>query len=53
MAKVNPHLREQWESLPIEVKNRLLESDVTIETEEDLHRCVEWLEAQNSCCGDL
>ena len=53
MAYVNPALREQFERIPIEVKNRILEAGVSIETAEDLRLCVELLEKQEGCCGDL
>ena len=53
MAYVNPALREQFERIPIEVKNRILEAGVSIETAEDLRLCVELIEKQEGCCGDF
>lgn len=53
MTKISPHLREQFENLPIELKNRLLETNVIIDTEEELRQCLEMLEKQDCCCGDL
>lgn len=53
MSQISPHLREQFENLPIDLKNRLLESNVIIDTEEELRQCLEWIKKQDSCCGDL
>ena len=53
MSHVNPVLREQFERIPIEIKNRILEADVSIETAEELRLCVELIEKQERCCGDL
>lgn len=39
MYKINPALREQFESLPIEVKNAILESGKIINTKEELNAC--------------
>lgn len=42
----NPELREYFESLPIEVKNRILKSGVEISTLGELKQCAENLKAQ-------
>lgn len=36
MSYVNPKLRAQWESLPIDLKNEILSRDVRLETLADL-----------------
>lgn len=41
MSRISPHLREQFENLPIELKNRLLETNAIIDTEEGLRQCLE------------
>lgn len=40
-SRINPDLRYDFENLPIEVKNSLLEAGVTIETVEDLKQAAE------------
>ena len=41
MSYVNPELREQFESLPIELKNEILNRDVRLENLSDLTRVLE------------
>ncbi len=45
--KLNPRLREEFESLPIAIKNRILEiANQRIETSEELRRLAERAEKQ-------
>lgn len=53
MSYISPALREQWENVPVYIKNRILEANVSIETAEDLRTCVALVEKQEQCCGDL
>lgn len=53
MSYVNPALRREFESIPIEIKNEILESGAVIQTREDLQRCVELVKKRGNCCGDL
>ena len=53
MSYVNPALREQFEQIPIDIKNRILEANVNIENTEDLQLSVDLIQKQESCCGDL
>ena len=53
VSYIHPALREQWENVPIYIKNRILEANVTIETAEELQTCVALIEKQVQCCGDL
>lgn len=51
--KLNPELREYFESLPIRVKNEILSLNCRIETLEELKLAAELIEQQDRCCGDL
>ena len=53
VSYIHPALREQWENVPIYIKNRILEANVTIETAEELQTCVALIEKQEQCCGDV
>ena len=53
MERINPELRYEFESLPIALKNQILESNVQISTRDELYRMVELLECENRACGDL
>ncbi len=53
MSYVNPKLRREFESVPIEIKNEILEAGAVIQTLEDLNRWVELAKKRGNCCGDL
>lgn len=41
MSHINPQLREQFESMPVELKNEILSRNVTLETMNDLMAVLE------------
>ncbi len=47
MSYVDPKLKEQFESLPIELKNVILEKNVQLYTLKDLMQCLETIVAEN------
>lgn len=53
MSEIRPALREIWEEIPPAIQERIRNAGVTIETAEDLRLCVELIQKQESCCGDL
>lgn len=41
MSHINPRLREQFESMPVELKNEILSRNVNLETMNDLMAVLE------------
>ncbi len=46
MSYVDPKLRGQFESLPVDLKNAILEKDISLYTLKDLMNCLETIVAE-------
>ncbi len=46
MSHIHSALREQWEQVPVYIKNRILQANVSIETAEQLRTCVALVQKQ-------
>ena len=47
MSYVNPAIRDKFESMPIDLKNHILEMDVKLESMSDLMACLERIIAED------
>ncbi len=46
MSYINPMLRPQFETLPIDLKNEILSRDVQLDTLTDLMKCLEQIASE-------